>query len=103
MRIARASGICKQLDVDALRQFRATWEDGPQSAQKNLERLRSFLNFCQQAGWIEKNPAKALKPPKLPEKSSKVKVFSAEEITRFSRHATSTRSRILTATTTARA
>jgi integrase/recombinase XerD len=71
----------RQLDVDALRQFRATWEDGPQSAQKNLERLRSFLNFCQQAGWIETNPAKALKPPKLPEKSSKVKVFSAEEIT----------------------
>ncbi len=70
----------QQLDVDALRQFRATWEDGPQSAQKNLERLRSFLNFCQQAGWIEKNPAKALKPPKLPEKSSKVKVFSADEI-----------------------
>ncbi len=70
----------RQLDVDALRQFRATWADGAQSAQKNLERLRSFLNFCQQAGWIEKNPAKALKPPKLPEKSSKVKVFSENDL-----------------------
>ena len=72
--------LLKQLDVDALREFRATWEDGPLSAYKNLERLRSFFAFCQQAGWIPQNPAKALKPPKLPEKSSKVKVFSDEDL-----------------------
>lgn len=66
----------KQLDVDALRQFRTTWTDGPVTAYKNLERLRGFLRFCQEAGWIEKNPAKALKPPKLPDKSSKVRVFT---------------------------
>ena len=70
----------KQLDLDALREFRTTWPDGPLSAYKNLERLRSFLGFCQQAGWIEKNPARALKPPKLPEKSAKVKVFTGEQI-----------------------
>jgi len=70
----------KQLDVDTLRQFRATWEDGPFSAHKNLERLRSFLNFCHQAGWIERNHAKAIKPPKLPDKSSKVKVFTQDEL-----------------------
>jgi integrase len=72
--------LLKQLDVDALREFRATWEDGPLSAYKNLERLRSFFAFCQQAGWISQNPAKALKPPKLPERSSKVKVFADDEL-----------------------
>ena len=71
----------QQLDVDALRQFRTTWPDGPLSAYKNLERLRSFLTFCQQAGWVEKNHARALKPPKLPDKSTKVKVFTEDQIT----------------------
>jgi integrase len=72
--------LLKQLNVDALREYRATWPDGPVSAYKNLERLRCFLAFCHQAGWIPQNPAKALKPPRLPEKSSKVKVFADEEI-----------------------
>jgi integrase len=73
----------QQLDVDALRQFRATWPDGPLSAYKNLERLRSFLSFCQQAGWVEKNHARALKPPKLLDKSTKVKVFTEDQITKI--------------------
>jgi site-specific recombinase XerD len=77
---AKGFRLLKQLDVNALREFRATWEDGPLSAYKNLERLRSFFAFCQQAGWIPQNPAKALKAPKLPEKSSKVKVFSDDEL-----------------------
>ena len=70
----------RQLTVDALREFRTTWPDGPLSAYKNLERLRSFIGFCQQAGWIETNPAKVLKPPKLPDQSTKVKVFTGEEL-----------------------
>ena len=70
----------KQLHVDALLQFRATWPDGPLSAYKNLERLRAFFWFCHRADWIEKNPAVALKPPKLPDKSTKVKVFTEDQI-----------------------
>jgi integrase len=72
--------LLKQLTVDAVREFRATWKDGPLSAYKNLERLRTFFAFCQQAGWIPQNAAKALKPPKLPERSSKVKVFGDDEL-----------------------
>jgi site-specific recombinase XerD len=34
-------------------------------AAKTLERLRSFFNFCLDSDWIEKNPAKALKPAKV--------------------------------------
>lgn len=70
----------RQLDVDALRQFRATWPDAPISAHKNLERLRAFLRFCQQAGWTAANPALALKPPKLEHPAEKVKVFTADDI-----------------------
>jgi hypothetical protein len=40
----------RQLTVDALRQFRQSWKDSPLYATKNLERLRAFLRFCQQAG-----------------------------------------------------
>jgi integrase len=78
----------RQLTVDALREFRAAYDrkratdtkkDSALSAYKNLERLRSFLGFCHQSGWIGTNPAKALKPPKLPERSLKVKVFSDED------------------------
>ena len=73
--------LLKQLDLDALRQFRATWPDSPISASKNVERLRSFLRFCHHAGWIEKDPGSALKPPKLPEQSTKVRVFTDDQLT----------------------
>jgi integrase/recombinase XerD len=73
--------LLKQLDLPTLRDFRATWPDSPISAYKNVERLRSFFRFCHQAGWVEKDPSVALKPPKLPEKSSKVRVFSDAQLT----------------------
>lgn len=58
--------LLKQLDVDSLRQFRATWPDGALSACKNLERLRAFFRFCETSGWTRgSNPARAVKPPKV--------------------------------------
>lgn len=57
--------LLKYLDVDAVRRFRATWPDAPITAQRNLERLRNFFRFCMDAKWIESNPAKAVKPPKV--------------------------------------
>lgn len=57
--------LLKQLTPDVLRQFRATWPDGPLAAHKNLERLRTFFRFCHQAGWIKSNAALAVKPPKV--------------------------------------
>ena len=56
--------LLKQLDVDSLRRFRATWPDSAITASRNLERLRNFFGFCLDAGWIVKNPAKAVRPPK---------------------------------------
>jgi integrase len=71
----------RQLTVDALRQFRQSWSDSPLYATKNLERLRAFLRFCQQAGWIKQNPAASVKPPKVTQ--SPTMPFSREEMTRI--------------------
>ncbi len=54
-----------QFDVRTIRQFRATWKDSPISALKKLERLRAFLRFGHEAGWITENPALRLKNPKI--------------------------------------
>jgi integrase len=71
----------RHLTVDALRQFRQSWKDSPIYATKNLERLRAFLRFCQQAGWIKQNPAISVKPPKAT--VSPTLPFSREEMTRI--------------------
>jgi integrase/recombinase XerD len=51
----------KDVTLDDLRKFRETWKDGPLSAYKKTERLRSFFKFCHASGWMEKNPAAFLK------------------------------------------
>lgn len=57
--------LLKQLKVEPLRQFRNGWPYSALSAVKRLEYLRSFLRFCQDSGWLDSNPAMALKPPKV--------------------------------------
>ena len=57
--------LLKNLSVDALRRFRATWPDAPITASKNLERLRNFFRFCVESKWLSENPARAVKPPKV--------------------------------------
>jgi integrase/recombinase XerD len=58
----------KQLGVEEMRQFRATWTDSANYATKNLERLRGFFRFCMHDDWIAKNPARAVKAPKVTDK-----------------------------------
>jgi integrase/recombinase XerD len=58
--------LLRDLDVDALSRFRSTWKEGPQTNQKNLERLRAFFRFCDERHWITENPARKLKLPKIP-------------------------------------
>jgi integrase/recombinase XerD len=55
----------KQLGVEQMRQFRATWSDSANYATKNLERLRALFRFCMHDDWIAKNPARAVKAPKV--------------------------------------
>jgi integrase/recombinase XerD len=54
-----------QLDLAAVRRYRASWPDGNLSALKKLERLRAFFRFAYDTGWIQNNPAKKLKNPKV--------------------------------------
>lgn len=54
--------------MGALRSFRKTWKFAATSAVKRLEYLRGFLRFCEESEWIERNPAKAIKPPKVSQK-----------------------------------
>jgi integrase/recombinase XerD len=71
----------KQLGVKEMREFRATWKDSPNYATKNLERMRSFFRFCQQDDWIAKNPARAVKAPKVKDKPTLP--FSTSEMERI--------------------
>jgi integrase/recombinase XerD len=56
------------LDVDEVRQFRASWPNKNFAARKKLENLRAFFRFCNVSGWIATNPAIALKPVKTVDK-----------------------------------
>jgi site-specific recombinase XerD len=55
----------QQLDVDALRAVRASWKFKASTEQKKLETLRAFFRCCPSAGWIESNPAPAVKLPRV--------------------------------------
>ena len=69
----------KQLGVVEVREFRSSWTTySPRTAGKHIERLKRFLSWCVENGWLEKSPAKPLKPPKVGE--TDVVPFSEEEI-----------------------
>jgi integrase/recombinase XerD len=51
--------------VEVLRTFRETWKNENYSARRKLGNLRTFFKFAQEAGWLETNPARAIKPPKV--------------------------------------
>jgi integrase len=56
----------QQFDLPTLSEFRATWQESPLTRSKKLERLRSFFHFAQESAWVDKNPARKLKGPKVP-------------------------------------
>jgi integrase/recombinase XerD len=62
---SRGYRYLKQLGVEQMRQFRATWADSANYATKNLERLRALFRFCMHDDWVTKNPARAVKAPKV--------------------------------------
>jgi integrase len=66
------------LDVDVIRDYRATWTWAGSTAARRVERLRTFFNFCVEPGWIERNPAKGLRPPIV--KSPPTEPFTPEEM-----------------------
>jgi len=55
----------KELDVPALRAFRASWPNQNLAALKKLECLRTFFRFAHVSGWLSENPALKIKSPKV--------------------------------------
>ena len=53
------------LNLDNLRQFRASWPNENESARVKLGNLRAFIGFCQKSKWIEENYAAGLKAGKV--------------------------------------
>ena len=70
-----------QLDLEFLRRFRASWASQNYTARNELERLRALFRFAHDAKWIEDNPAKKLKTPRVEE--TPTVPFSKDEMTRI--------------------
>jgi integrase/recombinase XerD len=80
---ARSKGfrLIRQLDLTAMREFRASWPNRNISARKKLEALRAFMQFCWESGWIPNNPASKLKAPRTTDPPTMP--FSREEVDRI--------------------
>ncbi len=80
---ARELGLksIREFDVVLLRKFRESWRDSNISALTKLERLRAFLRFCLDSGWIDYNPAVKLKNPTV--RQPPTTPFSREEMIRI--------------------
>jgi integrase/recombinase XerD len=52
--------LLRDLNVDLLTRFRATWPGAALAKSKHQERLRAFFKWCQLRKWIADNPAAAL-------------------------------------------
>lgn len=52
-----------QLDLQALRAFRVSWQCSSITSLKRLQYLRAFFRFLVSNGWITENPASKLRPP----------------------------------------
>ena len=79
----RRAGIetLKRFTVQHVRNFGSTWTETPRSANKKLERLRAFFNFCVENEWTRQNPAKFVKLDKV--RDVPTVPFSDEEMERI--------------------
>lgn len=68
----------ERLTVALIREFRDSLHHSPITQQKKLEYLRAFMAFCQDSDWLARNPAKAVKLPKV--ERPQVKPFTSDEI-----------------------
>jgi site-specific recombinase XerD len=75
---SRNAAALSRLTVDF---FRDSLDHSPVTRLKKLEYLRAFLTFCQASEWITRNPAKAVKLPKVDR--PQVKPFTEEEVERL--------------------
>lgn len=72
-----------ECDVDFIREYRQTWKLKAATAGKQLERLKSFFNFCVAQKWIAENPAASLKSPIGSDDDVPVIPFTKEQFARI--------------------
>jgi hypothetical protein len=53
----------RSLFVDDIRKMRKRWTLSPGTIAEQLELARAFFSFCMDSGWIDKNPAEAVRAP----------------------------------------
>lgn len=53
----------RKVSVDDIRRIKEGWKLAPITAQKRLERVRKFFQFCVDSEWLDRNPAKLVKLP----------------------------------------
>src|SRR5262249_47616070 len=77
---AKAEGLrfIKECELGTLRKFRESWTDCGISALKKLERLRAFVRFAHQSSWIDTDPTRHLKNPKV--KNAPTMPFTQDEM-----------------------
>jgi integrase/recombinase XerD len=66
-----------ELNLQALQNFRATWEYQNFAARNQTERLRALFRFAHDGGWLKENPARNLKSPRV--RDVPTEPFSQEE------------------------
>ncbi len=71
----------RELNVEMLRKFRATWKTQNLASLKKLEYLRAFFRFCFESGWMSENPVKKIKSPKIIDRPTMP--FSQDEMIRI--------------------
>ncbi len=64
--------------VDDAHAFAASWDYAPSTARAELERLRQFFKFAVESGWMQRNPATPVKPPRQTRRQTLP--FSPEEM-----------------------
>jgi len=75
---ARNAASLSRVTVEFVRDFRDSLDHAPVTQQKKLEYLRAFLAFCQNSDWIARNPAKAVKLPRVDR--AQVRPFTPDEV-----------------------
>lgn len=68
-----------ELDLDALDDFRTGRQISPLTASKELQLLRQFCAYCVDRKWMEANPAKSIKSPRIL-KPNDVEPFTLAEV-----------------------
>jgi site-specific recombinase XerD len=68
-------------DLQTLKYFVAVQSDSPRTLGKKIERLRTFLRYCEELAWCTSNPALKIKKPIVQGKP--VIPFTAEEYERI--------------------